>query len=208
MLMLMPGIDGRKVVLFEKIENWITLKAALLFSAVFGALYCFINFSGFGVAGLLEITGGPNILDFQAGYSPAEAYDMLAALGAGGRAFYLGRILPVDFPFPLSYMLCFAGWIAWLLKHLEFRNRLKYLLIVPVLAMLFDWAENIGIIVMLDNYPLLPLWAVSVASVSGILKAAFTVCSIAAIVVLIIARLASRFSKKNKKGKEHEKGII
>jgi len=182
--------------MFEKIIKGITWKAVLLFSAIFGALYCIINFSGFGVAGLLEITGGPSILDFQYGYSSAEAYEMLTALGADGRAFYIGRILPVDFPFPVSYMLCFASWIAWLLKNIGRKNWLNYLLFVPVLAMLFDWAENIGIIVMLNNYPLLPAWALSLASVSSTLKMGLTVCSIAIIAILIIARLTMHFMRK------------
>jgi len=161
-----------------------TLKKALFFSALFIFFLLLINFSGIGVAGLLAITGGAGILDFEFGFTYAQANEMLTALGADGRAFYLTRIIPLDFPFPIAYMLCYLGWIALLIKQSEPKQWHKYLLLTPVLAMLFDWIENFGIIVMLNSYPNLPTWAVSLASISGVLKFTFMFVSIAIIVVL------------------------
>ncbi|MCL1981939.1 MAG: class I SAM-dependent methyltransferase, partial [Clostridiales bacterium] len=121
-----------------------------------------------------------------------EAFHMLTALGAGGRSFYLTKILPLDFPFPFAYMLFYAGWIALLLKHIASRDWQKYLLIIPVLAMLYDWMENLGIIILLNTYPNLPAWAVLLASVAGILKLIFIVVSIAVICLLFIAFLVKK----------------
>lgn len=163
-----------------------TWKKALLFTGVFVALYILINYTAIGVAGLLQITNGANILDFEFGYSTAEAYDLLTALGEQGRSFYLTRIIPIDFPFPFTYMLFYAGWIALLVKNTVPNSKAKYFLIVPILAMLFDWIENIGIIAMLRNYPSLPVWAVTTSSVSGMLKTIFTVSSIAIIAILFV----------------------
>jgi hypothetical protein len=164
----------------------ISWKKAVFFTVIFSVLYVIINFSGIGVAGLLKITDGANILDFEFGYSQDEAYEMLTALGLEGRTFYLTKIIPMDFPFPFAYMLFYAGWIALLIRHVNPNASYRYLLFVPVLAMLFDWLENIGIIAMLKNYPNLPAWAVFTASFSGILKFSFTVGSIGLIVVFII----------------------
>jgi len=158
-------------------------KKAVIFTALFLAAFITINFSSIGVAGLLEITGGPSILDFEVGYTQEEAYDMLTALGPEGRAFYLTKGMPLDFPFPVSYMLCYVALMALLIKHTAPKKWCKYLLFMPVLAMLFDFTENIGIIVMLNSYPNLPAWAVSLASTFGILKFTFSGGSMAVIAV-------------------------
>ncbi len=111
---------------------------------------------------------------------------ILTALGEEGRAFHLTKIMPIDFVFSLSYMLCYLGWIVILLKRRVSQNKAGFLLIVPVLAMTFDWIENIGIINMLQNYPDLPKWAVNIASISGILKMVLIISSVVIIVILFI----------------------
>ena len=150
-----------------------------------------------GVAGLLKITGGASILDFEFGYSSEKAYGILTALGVEGRTFYLMRILPMDFPLPLTYMLFFTGVIALLCKHTTQIKPLRFLLFVPVFAMLFDWTENIGILAMLNSYPILPEWAASVASVFGMLKTVFTVGSLVIIVMLFLIYTYSKIRKNN-----------
>ena len=163
-----------------------SLRKAVPFTVFFVAMYFLINNTAFGVAGLLQITGGANILDFEFGYTAAEALDMLTALGEQGRNFYLTRIIPIYFPFPFSYMLCYAGWIALLLKHIAPKGYMKSLLLVPITAMLFDWIENIAVIFMLKSYLSLPKWAIMTASTAGILKMTCIVASVATIGVLLL----------------------
>lgn len=171
----------------------ITIKKAILFTVLFIACFILINYTSLGVAGLLQITNGASILDFEFGYSAEKAQSLLTALGEEGRAFHLTKIMPIDFVFPLSYMLCYSGWIAVLLKRRVFQNKAGFLLIVPVLAMIFDWIENIGIINMLRNFPDLPKWAVNMASISGILKMVLIISSVVAIVTLfVVGRLISK----------------
>jgi len=172
-----------------------TLKKALLFSALFAGFFALINFSSFGVAGLLRITGGASILDFEFGFSYEKAYEMLSLLGVDGRAFYISRIVPIDFPFPLSYMLFYVGWMALLLKRIKPIEWLKYLLFAPVLAMLLDWIENIGIISMLRGYPILPRLAVSFASTFGMFKMVFIAVNFLIIGVLLIVFVISSRKK-------------
>lgn len=169
-----------------------TWKKAALFTMLFAVFYIVINYSGIGAAGLLNITGGANILDFEFGYNQVEAYQMLTALGTDGRSFYLTKILPLDFPFPFVYSLCFAGWIALLIKRTTNRDYNKFLLLLPVFTMLFDWIENVGVISMLNSYPNLSGWAVSLASVAGMLKTVFTIGNIVVIGLLFIIFLIKR----------------
>lgn len=167
-------------------------KKSVLFTVLFAILFILINFTAIGVAGLLQITGGANILDFELGYTTDQALHMLTALGEQGRIFYLMRIIPIDYLFPLSYMLCYSGWIALVLKYIEPIRRIKYLLFVPFMAMVFDWIENIGVIFMLNNYPLLPKWAVFTSSTAGILKMICIVASVAIIAVLFLVLFVKR----------------
>lgn len=170
-------------------------RKAVLFTALFIAMYILINNTDVGVAGLLGITGGASILDFEFGYTSVQALDMLTALGEQGRNFYLTKIIPIDFLFPLSYMLCYVGWIALLVKYSASKSYMKLLIFVPIIAMLFDWCENIGIIFMLKKYPLIPKWAAITASTAGILKMICIVASVLAIVALLLVILIKRKKK-------------
>jgi len=162
---------------------------------MFAVYYLMINYSDIGGAGLIKLSGGTKILDMEFGFSYDKALSMLTALNAEGRSFYLTRLLPLDFPFPFIYMLFFNGLIALNLKHASNVNRTKYLLLLPAFTMLSDWIENIGIIVSLKNYPDLPAWAVTTASVSGMLKTIFLICGIIAICALSLASAYGRFRK-------------
>jgi len=170
-------------------------KKAVLFSAIFVIFYVVINFSDIGVAGLLKITGGANILDFAIGYTKLEAYQMLSALGTEGMSFYITKILPMDFVFPISYTLFYIGWIAVLIKNSTLKSQFNYLILVPIFGMVFDWLENIGIIVLINTYPNLSSWAVFLASNAGILKAIFS----AGIPVIIIILVIVLFIQKQRK---------
>ena len=169
-----------------------TLKKAIIFTAVFAAMYALINMSGVGVAGLLKITGGANILDFEIGYTYEQAKDLLTALGAEGRSFYLTRILPLDFAFPFSYMLFYTGWIALFLKYITTREWMKFALVLPGLNMLFDWTENIGIIAMLHGYPDLPVFAVYTSSIAGTVKMTLAAANIVLICIFFVLFLVNK----------------
>ena len=155
-------------------------------------MYILINFTPIGVAGLLKITNGANILDFEFGYTSDQAYTMITNLGEDGRSFYLTRIIPLDFPFPFAYMICYVGWIALLVKNIASLSVAKYLILVPFCAMIFDWIENIGIFFILNTYPELSVMAVQLASISGILKILFSMSSILIIFISLTLYLLQK----------------
>lgn len=131
-----------------------SLSRSLLCTIFLGIMMWLIDYSPIGVAGLLEVTGGANILDFECAYSVEYGYSMLEALGEAGRTFHLTKIMPLDIFFPLSLMLFTSGWISYFLKFLTKRNSILRLLpLFSVLDMLLDWSENIGITAMLLAYP-------------------------------------------------------
>ena len=173
--------------------NW---KKAVLFSLPFVLFQILINIS---VTNLLNLTDGNSILDLKFGYTYNEALKILNELGANGREYYFTKIVPIDFPFPFSYMLIYFIWIALMLKYLKITNFCKYSLFLPISAMLFDWIENFGIITMLKKYPDLPEWAVCQSSIAGILKTVFTIISMTVMVLLFIIFTIKIIKNKMKK---------
>ena len=113
-----------------------------------------IDYSPIGIAGLLKVSNGVNILDFETRYTADFAYSWLDSMGQAGRTFHLTRVMPLDILFPPSFMLFMFCWLSLLLQKTTKSNS-KFCLIVllPPVYMLLDWTENIGITAMLMNFP-------------------------------------------------------
>lgn len=164
-----------------------TIKRALLATLFFGLLMYLIDYSPIGVSGLLKITGDANILDFEKGYSLDKAYTMLKDLGSDGRDFYLHKIMPQDIMFPMSVMLFFSCWISVMLKKVTKQNSpLRLLTYVPLLTMLCDWGENVGITAMLINYPDKLSTVCAISSAITITKFVFLISGALAAVILLV----------------------
>lgn len=167
-----------------KISSGRALLASFAFFAVSAAL---INGRPFGLPALAEITGGAGILDMAFTYTPVQAYAMLAALGDAGRAFYLTRIVPLDLVFPLAYTLFYAVTISWLLSRwLPAESPWMRLNLVPLVAGVADYCENIGVIAMLLAYPAELYEVAAITAVISPIKFTF----IAASMLLILGALA------------------
>lgn len=88
------------------------------------------------------------------GYTYDYAIKLLSALGHDGRKEYLSRQLPLDFIYPLLFSISSFLMLAWLfLKKSDKDSRIFYLCFVPIVAGIFDYLENIQIMLMILNYP-------------------------------------------------------
>jgi len=109
------------------------------------------------------------------GYSYQYAIELLSALGSTGRAAYLYRQLPLDFVYPGLFAVSFCLLQSWLFaKGLPPDSKIFYLCLVPLIAGLFDYLENICIVLMLTSFPNIPEMLVASASVFTIVKSMFT----------------------------------
>ncbi|MDH5778284.1 MAG: hypothetical protein OEZ33_08740 [Gammaproteobacteria bacterium] len=109
------------------------------------------------------------------GYSFEYAQELLAALGNEGRELYLYRQLPLDFIYPGLFALSSCTLLAWLfLKVKDTNSSLFYVCFVPVVASLFDYLENIGVVSLLISYPNISAERVSFASAMTIIKSGLT----------------------------------
>ncbi|GIG57633.1 hypothetical protein Lfu02_20050 [Longispora fulva] len=102
-------------------------------------------------AGVLDMSGGRNGADPRPdGYTPQQAYDMLTAYGPDGRRWHAILNLTGDVLLPAALLL--FGLVA--LGSLARRARVgRWVLALPVLYVITDYAENVGIVTMLLRYP-------------------------------------------------------
>ena len=109
------------------------------------------------------------------GYSYAQALELLRSLGAEGRSTYLTVQIPIDLVYPAMFAASYALLITWVLKKFRSKeSKLFSLAFIPMLAGIFDYLENFGIIAMLTVFPEVPESLVTTASIFTIVKSVFT----------------------------------
>lgn len=138
-----------------------------------------------------------NPLDLHFSYTPTYAYQLLGEYGAEGRAFYAFFTMTADLVYPIIYtlLLCALVGHAWKI-FIEDNFRLSRFIFVPFLVLLFDYAENICVFILLKNYP---TQMDSLASLSSIFTSAKWICVGLCIVIILVGlvrRAVVHFSKK------------
>ena len=147
----------------------------------------------------MEFSNGKKLLDMMpTGYDLNYVIELFSSLGEKGRETYLTSQIPVDMIYPLLFGLSYCLLLGYFLKKLNKLNSpYLYLCLLPIIAGISDYLENIGIIVMLSNYPDLTGTTVNATNTFTILKSTSTsIFFIALIVILII--LGIKFVKRNK----------
>jgi len=124
------------------------------------------------------VTSAPEMKLFDvspSGYTTEYAISLLNAIGPEGRDLYLSLQLPLDFIYPGLFIISYSLLFAWFLKkNYGLESKVFYVLYIPILAGLFDYAENVLIIMMLKAYPNLGSGVVAAASLATIIKSILT----------------------------------
>lgn len=109
------------------------------------------------------------------GYSYDDAISLLDTLGTEGRSIYLTVQLPLDFLYPGLFAITYSLLLIWLMNKTGVADtKIIYMSLVPIFAGVFDYLENIFIIIMIYSFPdVLPI-TVELASIATILKSIFT----------------------------------
>jgi hypothetical protein len=93
-------------------------------------------------------------LDLRPGFSPDQAWEALNALGETGRQQYRFFEAFFDIIYPLIYGIFFAMMIVFLFRQVGGRlSRMTAVAWFPLVGMVADWLENIGIIRLIDAFP-------------------------------------------------------
>lgn len=147
----------------------------------------------------MEFSNGMKLLDMMpTGYDLNYVSKLFSSLGENGRGTYLTNQIPVDMIYPLLFGLSYCLLLGYFLKKI---NKLKtpflYLCLLPVIAGISDYLENIGIITMLNSYPDLTQALVSTTNIFSILKSISTSAFfITLIIILITLGLKAMNNKK------------
>lgn len=146
----------------------------------------------------IDESGGADLTCLQIPFTENKAQEIVASYGPEARAAARQLHLPGDLIFPVSYGLLYASLLALIVRKQEGSLlRLGMIAILfPLIAMIFDWLENLFILRMLVVYadpirsaPLLPL----IGGIAGSIKYLFLsiltpLYGLAGIVALIVHR--------------------
>lgn len=142
---------------------------------------------------LQALAGGSDLPDLQPWRDPDALLAQIDAYGEVGRRLYLTHVTPVDVVIPVAQMLFLAVGTALLLRRvLPKASRWHLLALVPLLAMVGDYGENVAFGTLMWIHPVRfrPLAAASTWFTA--LKfggaAASIAIAIALLLILVIAR--------------------
>lgn len=104
---------------------------------------------------VMSYSGGLKILDLMPlGYNHEYVNLLLNSLGSGGRWTYLYYQIPLDLFYPFLYGISYCLLLAFILKKLDkLEGSFIYLSLIPIFSAVCDYFENIGIIIMLNQFP-------------------------------------------------------
>jgi len=182
--------------MFSNIVQYISIKTSgkkvLIFLAPTLAVYLTMLF--YSIPKVLEYSGGMKILDLiPTGYNTEYAQRLLETLGETGREIYSFQQIPLDMIYPGLFAVSFSLLLAFLLKKtFPLTSEIQNLAIIPIFVGLFDYMENIGIIIMLTSYPDFYAWVASITNIFSISKSLLTTI----VFVLIIISLVRIFVRK------------
>ncbi|WP_298353540.1 hypothetical protein [Runella sp.] len=133
---------------FDRIANW---KVLLLIIAIYISFPAyFLKDAETRINILAGKTLGP--IDLTMGFTPERTLQMVAEYGDEARAYYATVESTIDLVYPITYAFLF-GVILTLVYRKKRYKPFPYVNILPFVALIFDYLENITIVTMLKSYP-------------------------------------------------------
>ena len=145
----------------------------------------------------MEFSNGMKLLDMMpTGYDLNYVSELFTSLGENGRLTYLTNQIPVDMIYPLLFGLSYCLLLGYFLKKLnKLNSSYSYLCLIPIIAGIADYFENIGIITMLNSYPDLTKTIVNTTNTFSVIKSISTSVFFIALIIILIT-LGIKFVKK------------
>ena len=183
----------------ELIKRNITGKKVLLLFLLTNIVYALMLIVTIPMA--MNYSNGMKLLDMMpTGYSAEYVNLLFSTLGENGRNAYLFKQIPLDMIYPLLFGISYSLVFAYFLNKLDKLNGpLIYISLIPLAAGAFDYLENIGIIVMLSNYPGISNLALTATNLFTILKSLFTTVYFVVLLITYVAVVIKQINEKRKK---------
>lgn len=138
---------------------------------------------------VMTYSGGLKLPDMMPlGYDLEYINTLFETLGEKGRDVYLFNQLPVDMIYPLLFAISYSLLMAYFLKKLDkLDSVLFYLSWLAIIAGSADYLENIGIVVMLNNYPDITSNSANLTNSFTIIKSMTTTLYFIALITIMIS---------------------
>ncbi|ASV30716.1 hypothetical protein [Maribacter cobaltidurans] len=152
----------------------------------------------------MEFSNGMKLLDMlPMGYDFNYVDQLVNTLGEIGRETYLSNQIPVDMIYPLLFGISYCLVLAYFLNKLDkLKTPLAYLCLLPLLAGAMDYAENLGIIAILNSYPEIDHSTVAITSSFSLLKSTLTTLYFV-ILIISLGALGIRTLRTGKSTRSH-----
>jgi len=139
--------------LWQFIEKHAVDKKVLILFIITQVIYAAMIFGT--IPHVMSFADDIKLLDMMpTGYDFNYVTILLASLGPSGRSAYLQQQIPLDMIYPLLFTVTYFLLLALVLKQVvKTQSVLFYLCFISVLVGIFDYLENIGIIMLLTSYP-------------------------------------------------------
>jgi hypothetical protein len=171
------------------IDRFATIRVLVVLTLL-SALFPAVLFPAAGI-------GGDRPLDLYFSYSPGQVYDYLDRLGEKGRSAYARMELTTDLLFPVIYSLALTVALVMVTRRvLPAGNRLQYLRFFPLLIVIADWFENLGLAAVIHVYPGQRDTIITAASLFTSLKWVFLTMTVMMLLVAGTLVVAMRFRSR------------
>jgi hypothetical protein len=139
------------------------------------------------------VSQGAGSVDTSFFYAPEQLFEIAEAYGEEGRQAYIRARWTFDLVFPLVYGGFLISVIGWLLgKSTSSDSKLRLLILVPLIGVIFDFLENTAASLVMGAYPTRLGWAAFLSSGFTLIKWTFVyggfVVLVAAVIIWLVAR--------------------
>lgn len=169
--------------MIQLIQKWATGRNVLILLAT--DLFFMLGVMPYMGKKMEELAPGIPPLDITIpSYSAEYAQEIITKMSEPARAFYKSIELGADLVYPLIYGFAFALLIAFLWKKLGWdQGLLKWVILFPLLGMIFDYGENLSIVSLINQYPNPAAGTAQTAAYFSLAKWSFAFAGLAAIII-------------------------
>lgn len=155
----------------------------------------------------MGFSNGMKLLDMlPTGYNQDYVDELFRTLGEDGREIYLNTQIPVDMIYPLLFGLTYSLLLAYFLRKLnKLKSPFTYLCLLPIIAGMADYLENIGIITMLNSYPDLTQTTAKTTNIFTMIKSGSTTLFFIVLIIMLILVGYKAISRKKSANNTYSK---
>lgn len=179
--------------MISRLPNFIEKHASWKKVTIFFIILILMMIGGYGYfiePQFKNLSNGLEAPDTSQSNTVEELEALMTSLPQEAIDFYLVYFVIYDLIFPLSYMMFFATLFALLLKKIiPTKSKFRYVVLIPVVHLLFDYMENITYIYMISSLPKFSPEIANIALTISSIKWSFWPLEILITIILLAAAI-------------------